>query len=87
MYLTSPADPPFVVITITPLEPLAPYGAVADASLSTVMLSISEALTIDKTPMSVKRGLIDPLLTGTPSITNKGALDPEIDPSPLILMS
>ena len=37
--------------------------------------------------MSVKRGLIDPLLTGTPSITNKGLLDPEIEPSPLILMS
>jgi len=37
--------------------------------------------------MSVSNGLIEPLFTGTPSITNKGAFDPEIEPSPLILIS
>jgi hypothetical protein len=43
-------------------------------------------LIIDNTPKSLVSGLYDPLTTGTPSITNRGELVPEIDPSPLILI-
>ena len=48
---------------------------------------MSEALIMDKIPMSVNNGLIVLLFTGTPSITNKGEFDPDIEPSPLILIS
>ncbi|MNI17070.1 hypothetical protein D3C73_704270 [compost metagenome] len=64
--------PFFVVINNTPFDARDPYIAVDDASLSTVMLSISFGLIrLRKLPLLP---LIPPVSKGTPSNTIKGSL-------------
>src|SRR5678810_139366 len=75
---------------IAPLEALAPYKAAAVAPFSTVILSISSGLTINKlSPPSLLRpslpppppfALFAPWLMGRPLITNKGALSVPLNP-------
>ena len=64
-----------VVISRTPLAPLAPYKAPADASLSTDIDSISLALIELSSPSK-----------GTPSTTRRGELEAFMEPKPRILM-
>ena len=56
-----------VVTIITPLAPRDPYIALADASLSTSILTISAGFICFRSPASPK---------GNPSTTTRGALDP-----------
>ena len=75
LVLVSPNLACFVLITITPFEPLFPYSEVADASFKTVKDSISFGL--------IERKLS--LFDGKPSITYKGSEFPVIDPTPLMI--
>ncbi len=70
-----PDFPLFVVTTITPFAPCEPYTAVEAASLSIVMVSISE-------------GLMLPALlpTITPSTTHNGSVLPFTVVFPLIII-
>ena len=64
------------MIRITPLEPLEPYIAVADASFNTDIYSISFEFSAAKSAEE----------TGTPSITNSGSLPADIELVPRILI-
>ena len=78
-------------MTITPLEPLEPYCAVAAASFSTSSDSISAGLK-SANGLSWKPAFIPPVppppsppppdITGTPSITYSGSLAAEAEPCP-----
>lgn len=67
----SPVLPRFVVISMTPFAPRAPYNAFEAASFSTVIDSISDVLIADISPSY-----------GTPSTTYKGVLLADIEPIP-----
>ena len=83
-----PDLPLLVVITITPFAPRAPYAAVADASLRTVILAISLlfklANEVSEEPEVAAAWL--PLVIGTPSITYNGSFPAVIEERPRILM-
>jgi len=72
--------PRFVVITITPLEPLMPKIVVAPASFKTSILSISPVPKEFKTLSAPKSG------SGYPSTTMRGLLVRFKDVIPLILI-
>ena len=76
-----------MVIRITPLAPLEPYNAVAEASFntetdSTALGSIEESGFQD----SIKEALSEPFPTTTPSITYKGLGVPIRELTPLIVI-
>ena len=73
-----------VLIKITPLAPLEPYIAVADASFKTVILSISAGLIEFKAFLEPPT---PPSFNGTPSTTINGEFVKDKDPKPRILMA
>ena len=90
-----PGVPFLVVITMTPFEAFEPYMAVADASLSTVMLSMSCGLSHDIwLPMSSRMSDVIAELMSiesgssciTPSTTQSGSLLPRIVDVPRIVI-
>ena len=82
--LKSLSFPLKVLINITPFAPLEPYIAVADASFSTVILSISAGLIEFKAFLDPPT---PPSFKGTPSTTISGELVSDKEPSPLILIA
>ena len=81
--LTLPDEPFLVVMMITPFDALEPYRAVAEASLSTLIDSMSLGL-------MVFNRFAEPAMplpsTGTPSITINGSLLAFNEAPPLILI-
>ena len=73
-----PICPRFVVTIITPLAPLAPKTAVAEASLSTEIVLISLGSRFEKsrsTPSTITNGL-DPFQLDNPRIIISDLFDP-----------
>src|SRR6476661_10548163 len=90
--LAGPDGPFLVVIMITPLAPLDPYIADAEASFKTSIFAISFGLInvnasppgVVPTPEGAKVGLGDLPSKGIPSTTYNGVLPARIELLPLI---
>src|SRR6186997_1293063 len=86
-----PAFPFFVVIMMTPLAALDPYNAVPEAPLRTVTDSMSSGLMsltlLPKSKPPFKSSVpTTPLLTGTPSTTNRGWFEPLNEEKPRMMI-